>query len=125
MKYNINLFIKIINFIVQHNDEPELYMKLQGNIYIDFTCYEDFIDAIIIENEYSRLSEMSRLEIENNTKRFSNIVDFLDNLIINGKSLRNRWQEVEYIGDDGLGIDYTQEPEKQFSIINGRIAYKP
>lgn len=125
MKYNIDLFIKIIYFIVRHNDEPELYMKLQGNMYIDFTCYEDFIDAIILENEYSRLNEMSRFEIENNTKRFSNIVDFLDNLMIDGKTLRNRWQEVEYINDDGLGIDYTQEPEKQFSVINGRIAYKP
>ena len=83
MKYNIDLFIKIIYFIVRHNDEPELY------------------------------------------KRFSNIVDFLDNLMIDGKTLRNRWQEVEYINDDGLGIDYTQEPEKQFSVINGRIAYKP
>lgn len=124
MKYDIDLFVKIINFIVEHEDEPELYIELQNNVYVDFTCYKDYIDAIISEGDYTYFG-MSPTEIKNNRKTFSNIVDFLDNLLINGKSLHNRWNEVKYISDEGKSIDYTKEPEEQFLVMEGRIWYKP
>ncbi len=30
MKYDIDLFVRIVNFIVKHEDEPELYIELQN-----------------------------------------------------------------------------------------------
>lgn len=123
MKYDINLFARIINFIVKHDDEPELYIQLEGKIYIYFTCYKNFIDVIMTEGEMT-LSKMSPIDIENNSIKFKNILDFLDNLIINGKSLRKRWNEVEYIDDEQI-IDYSKEPIEQFLIINGQICYTP
>lgn len=123
MKYDIDLFASIINFIIKYEDEPELYIKLKNNIYVYFTCYKDFIDALIVEGK-NTIYEMSPIEINNKTQTFSNIVDFLDNLIIYGKSLRDRWNEVEYI-DDNQTIDYSKEPEEQFLVVNGRICYSP
>ena len=34
MKYDIDLFVRIIDFIVEHKDEPELYIELQNNVYV-------------------------------------------------------------------------------------------
>ncbi len=125
MKYDVDLFVRIINFIVSHGDEPELYIELKNNTYVNFTCYEDFIEAIVIVGDCdSFFHTNSQIEIQEKTKIFSNINDMLDNLIINGKSLRSQWNEVKYIDDDCV-IDYTKEPEEQYIVIDGRICYTP
>ena len=106
--YDIELFIRIINFIVCHNDEPELYLDLQNGTRVEFICYKDFIDAYIGEVHY----------------KFADITDFVDNLIVDGKTLRECWQDIIYIDNDGT-IDYCKEPQEQFDcIVNGHICYK-
>jgi len=106
--YDINLFVQIIDFIVKHGDEPELYMDLKDGTRIEFICYSDFIDAYVGERCY----------------KFSSIADFTDNMIINGKSLRDCWNDVIYIDDD-CTIDYSQKPTEQFDLsADGRICYK-
>lgn len=124
MKYDIDLFVRIINFIIKHGDEPELYIELKNNVYVDFTCYEDFIDATVSEGDYT-IYTMSKDELSKRTNKFRNINDFLNNLLINGKSLRERWNEIVYISDEGKSIDYTKEPEEQFLVMDGRIWYTP
>ena len=99
-------------------------MNFKIKFNVSFTFFQDFIDAIISEGD-DTLDGMSLTEITRDTKTFSNIVDFLDNLIINGRSLRARWNEIEYISDEGTAIDYTEEPEEQFFVVDGQICYKP
>lgn len=111
MKYDIDLFVKIINFIVEHDDEPELYLELDDGTIIEFTCYQNFIDVWINE-DYAHIL------------KFKSITDFLDNFKINGLSLKERWREVKYIDDDQT-IDYFKEPEEQFLVVDGKIWYKP
>lgn len=125
MSYDVNLFVRIINFIVSYDDEPELYIELKNKITVDFTCYKDFIDAIVIVGDVSKFYyEKSNEEVINCTQCFNNIEDMLNNLIIDGKSLLDRWDEVLYIDDDNI-IDYTKDPKEQFLVIDGRICYKP
>lgn len=111
MKYDIDLFVRIINFIVQHNDEPELFLELDDGTLIEFTCYKDFIDVWINE-DYDNLI------------KFENVTDFLDNLKIDGLSLRELWGKVIYI-DDAQTIYYDKEPEEQFFVHEGWIWYTP
>lgn len=124
MKYDINLFVRIINFIISHGDEPELYIELPNNVTVDFTCYKDYIDAIVIFGDRETFFTKTATKIQESTQKFRNIDDMLDNLIIFEKSLRSCWNEVEYIDDDGC-IDYKKKPKEQFLVINGEIWYKP
>ena len=109
MRYDIDLFAQIIDFIVKHDDEPELYLRMKDGTEVDFVCYNEWIDAYIEERDF----------------KFKNIIDFLDNMYINNVSLRQCWNEIEYIDDDCGCIDWTKTPTEQFQVIDGRISYVP
>lgn len=109
MFYDIELFTRIIDFIVQHDDEPECYLQMKDGTEVEFICYKHCIDAYIGEKYF----------------KFNSITDFLDNMQINNVPLRKCWGEVDYLGDNNdSSIDWTKEPTEQFLVIDGKIWYR-
>ena len=103
--YDIDLFLKNIDYVVKHGDEPEMVLGLKDGTCIEFICYADFIDAYM-DDDYCK---------------YSSIYDFVDNLKIKGKSLRECWQDVVHIEDDLSMIDFSKTPEEQFCVGGSSI----
>lgn len=109
MKYNLDLFINNIEYVTEHNGEPEMFLDLKDGTRVEFTCYKHFIDAYIGDKLY----------------KFTSISEFVDNIKINGKTLRDCWHNVVNIKDDLDEIDFTKMPSEQFEeiTVQGKLSY--
>lgn len=103
--YDLDLFLINIDYVVKHNDEPEILLILKDGTRIEITCYTDFVNVYIGDNQ----------------NKFLSINDFVDHFEINGKSFRDCWLDVVHIEDDLDMIDFTKSPEEQFCVGGSSI----
>lgn len=61
MKYNKQLFIDNINYLVKYDCEPEITIVLNNNESIFLIAYKEFIDVTLPSNEIIKLSRIEEL----------------------------------------------------------------